>query len=106
MTPNEEAKDAVRLLIAAGVPEGKIDNDTIIIALVVQRAIAEAFAKQIAQVATDMVLATPEVPEGAIDYQSVKCVCGYVELRFNQVPLTSCPKCGRALEDEWPNEIG
>jgi hypothetical protein len=105
MTDEESRK----LLLDAGVPEERIDAQAILIASTLGDAIARLFAKKIAKKIVEECLGEPEYvyqrPEGAVNFQSIKCSCGANELRFNQVPVTNCPKCGKVIDAEWPEDV-
>ncbi|HEX2881584.1 MAG TPA: hypothetical protein VHO25_18775 [Polyangiaceae bacterium] len=92
-------QDAIDLLREAGIAEDRIDEDAILIASVIGTAVARAFAERLANKIVAHTSVAREREEGAVDYQAVTCKCGYLALRFNQVPLTECPKCGKSLED-------
>lgn len=95
MIEEMDRNDAIQLLRDAGVAEDRIDDDAILIASVIGTAIVQAFAKRLANKIVAHTSVATEREEGAVDYQAVTCKCGYMALRFNQVPLTECPKCGK-----------
>ncbi|HEY6244568.1 MAG TPA: hypothetical protein VIX17_11500 [Pyrinomonadaceae bacterium] len=99
--------EAKQLLIDAGIPANQITRDAILIA----SALGDAIAKRAADALVEKMLKHTTFgprsrPAGAVDYQGVKCECGFLELRFGLVPLTECPKCHRLIEGEWPEVIG
>src|SRR6185369_6165472 len=94
-----DRKDAIDLLREAGIPEDRIDEDAILIASVIGTAVVRAFAERLAHKIVAHTSVAREREEGTVDYQAVTCKCGYLALRFNAVPLTECPKCGKSLED-------
>lgn len=102
-------EDATKLLRDAGVPEEAINDQAIMIASVLGEAIAREAARVLAEKFVGQYVTARSAhqrPDGAVDYQFVDCKrCGYIELRFNQVPRTACPKCDTPIEEEWPSEI-
>lgn len=97
--------DAIQLLRYAGVAEDRIDEDAILIASVIGTAIMELVSTRLAEKIMAHTSIADEKEEGAVDYQAVTCKCGYMALRFNQVPLSVCPKCGKSLEDILDAEV-